>query len=675
MQPPDVSAQSNRAAALQAEASRLHAIFDSSPVAMVVLNAELQIVRYNAAATILAYGSFAANRLQRLGDVLLCSHTRGGHPCQQSHECLLCPLRTGLAEVFAGDGRLRGVELELQVLRDGVPHRTWLRIGSEPLEIDGSRHLVVALDDITSHKDTVAALRLKNLVFDASIAANSISGIDGKLTEVNAAFLRIWGANHKNDVIGRPLAGLFANPQDSLKIICSLHETGEWEGDIEAKRCDGSTFMAHGLATAMRDEHGRLVGFQSAVVDVTERFDAARKLLELNEQLEHRVAARTAELACACEALTHRTEQFRSLAAELSQTEDRERRRIAQLLHDHPQQLLVAAKFNTATIRSQLSDPAMRAHALEVMNILDQANKALRSLTMELSPPILHDAGFAPGLHWLARWMMENYGLAVRVSAEPPLRPMSEDLRVLLFQAVRELLFNTVKHSGVKEARVTMESDDFLRIIVADSGKGFDTHQVLAGMPLSLGLFHLRERLSAWGGHMEIHSEPDGGTIVIIEVPFADPQSSHTDTPSPAAAASNDSNPLPHADESKIRLLVVDDHAVVRQGLVQMLTREPGLLIVGDACDGQDAVEKAALWRPDVILMDISMPRLNGLEATRRITREMPDVRIIGLSMHAQGEMTTQMHDAGACGYLVKDSPIDEIVSAIRNVMRQRPAV
>ncbi len=123
----------------------------------------------------------------------------------------------------------------------------------------------------------------------------------------------------------------------------------------------------------------------------------------------------------------------------------------------------------------------------------------------------------------------------------------------------------------------------------------------------------------------------------------------------------------------QIRLLVADDHAVVRQGLVQMLNLESDIQIVGDAFDGQDAVEKAASLQPDVILMDISMPRLNGLEATRLITRKLPAIRGIGLSMHGQGEMTTQMHAAGAKCYLVKDSPIDQIVAAIHRVM-DRPA-
>ena len=96
----------------------------------------------------------------------------------------------------------------------------------------------------------------------------------------------------------------------------------------------------------------------------------------------------------------------------------------------------------------------------------------------------------------------------------------------------------------------------------------------------------------------------------------------------------------------KIRVLLADDHAVLRAGITSLLNDEPDIEVVGEACDGQMAVELAADLQPDVILMDVTMPRLNGIEATRRIMAQLPHARIIGLSMHEQESMALAMRNA-----------------------------
>ncbi len=120
----------------------------------------------------------------------------------------------------------------------------------------------------------------------------------------------------------------------------------------------------------------------------------------------------------------------------------------------------------------------------------------------------------------------------------------------------------------------------------------------------------------------------------------------------------------------RTRVLLADDHAMVRQGLRALLERERDLLIVGDAADGREAVRLAALLRPDVVVMDISMPRLNGIEATRRIRAESPATRVVALTMHTGEEYVYELLKAGASGYVLKDSPVSEVLAAIR-VVRQ----
>jgi PAS domain S-box-containing protein len=114
-------------------------------------------------------------------------------------------------------------------------------------------------------------LRLKNLVFETSIAAESIANPDGFLTDANAAFLRIWGYGQKAEVLGRHIQGFLTKPSEMVAMMAALNQAGQWEGDYSAKRKDGTNFIAHGLATVVRDENGRLLGYQSAVLDITQR--------------------------------------------------------------------------------------------------------------------------------------------------------------------------------------------------------------------------------------------------------------------------------------------------------------------------------------------------------------------------------------------------------------------
>lgn len=114
-------------------------------------------------------------------------------------------------------------------------------------------------------------LRIKSLVFDASLTANSIANVDGVIIEVNDAFLRTWGYPHKDEATGKPIPYFLQDPNEAAAILTALETTGHWEGRYSGKRRDGSSFIAHGLATVVRNEEGKLIGYQSSVIDITER--------------------------------------------------------------------------------------------------------------------------------------------------------------------------------------------------------------------------------------------------------------------------------------------------------------------------------------------------------------------------------------------------------------------
>lgn len=139
------------------------------------------------------------------------------------------------------------------------------------------------------------------------------------------------------------------------------------------------------------------------------------------------------------------------------------------------------------------------------------------------------------------------------------------------------------------------------------------------------------------------------------------------ETPSSTGVAAT---PLPDADAdaapSVIRVLIADDHRILREGLAGLLRNHPDILVVGQAADGQEALELARRLRPDVIVMDVTMPRMNGIDATAAILREMPEIRVIGLSMHEMQDMSHAMLAAGARAYLTKGGPSAELLKAIR---------
>jgi two-component system response regulator NreC len=118
-----------------------------------------------------------------------------------------------------------------------------------------------------------------------------------------------------------------------------------------------------------------------------------------------------------------------------------------------------------------------------------------------------------------------------------------------------------------------------------------------------------------------------------------------------------------------IRMLLADDHAILRHGLSKAFEKEPDINVVGQANNGYSTIELVRELSPDVVIMDIGMPDLNGIEATRKITKDYPSVKVIGLSMHSSDKYVREMFKAGACGYLLKNCPFEELVEAVRTVV------
>ena len=120
----------------------------------------------------------------------------------------------------------------------------------------------------------------------------------------------------------------------------------------------------------------------------------------------------------------------------------------------------------------------------------------------------------------------------------------------------------------------------------------------------------------------------------------------------------------------KLRILLADDHKIVRDGLRNLLEKDPDILVVGEAEDGREALQLARKLSPDVVVMDIAMPELNGIEATRQILAEVRKVKVVALSMHSDKRYVSEMLKAGAAGYLLKDCAFEELITAIRTIAK-----
>jgi signal transduction histidine kinase/ActR/RegA family two-component response regulator len=419
----------------------------------------------------------------------------------------------------------------------------------------------------------------------------------------------------------------------------------------------------------LRDDDGALLGFAKVLRDNTarrEQEEAVRqseaRLRALNDTLESRVAERTAELAEA-------NQRIRRLASEIVLAEQRVHRDIARRLHDDLQQRLYGVQMKIAglRLRGHLSTPQEVGSQLDdVERWLAEAVLMTRHLAVDLSPPVLAGEGLAEALGWLADQMREMHGLQTEIRSNDSATVQDEDLRVLLFQSVRELLFNVVKHADVHEARLELKRIDEHRIqlVVEDRGAGFDPDSVIGARQESFGLFSLRERIQFLGGQLQIVSRQGEGTRVTVELPLPEPTAEAPYELMPPSDHIEWSQPA--GGHAAIRVLLADDHRILREGVVGILAEHADISVVAEAANGREALELARQHHPDVVVMDVTMPVLNGIEATRLISEQLPDVHIIGLTMHDSPDMAASMKEAGARDVLVKDGPSDALIAAIR---------
>jgi len=236
----------------------------------------------------------------------------------------------------------------------------------------------------------------------------------------------------------------------------------------------------------------------AVVRDITDRKEAEEKLIVYHDKL-------------------------RVMASRLSLAEERERRRIATEVHDHIGQNLAFAKIKLGTLLSSPLSGDVEVEVDRVIKLVDEAIQDTRALVSELGSPILYELGFVPAVEWLTQQMSKRHGIALDFEDDGHSKPLSDDVGVLLFQSVRELLANVVRHARARTAIVLLARDgDQIRIDVKDDGAGFDPAEIGPGVDQSsrFGLFSIRERLEPLGGHVQVVSRPGKGTRITLTGPL-----------------------------------------------------------------------------------------------------------------------------------------------------------
>lgn len=431
--------------------------------------------------------------------------------------------------------RGHGLSDDLQVINSSgetVP----VEMSVSATELRGKKFIQGVFRDITERKIAEKALmdseeKYSNL-FHYSNDSIFIHDLQGDILDVNQKVIEQFGYS-RMDILPMNIFELQTgkSAQCSQNQYSGIHEKGSVQFEATFKKKAGASFSADVSASLFQIGNMRVI--QSVVRDISERKKAEEELQHHRMELEEAVRARTRQLVKANENLQKEIKvrrnaekklveyhkQLQSLASQMSLIEEREKRRIATELHDCIGQTLALAKIKLGLLNKNVPSTELKSSAREILNLIEQTIKETRTLTFELSPPILYELGFEQAIQWLIDQIHEKYGIRTKLIDDGSKKPFDSNIRFFLFQAVRELMINIAKHSQSDSAKITLaRSRDRLKISVKDFGIGFSD----AGSGNSgFGLFNIRERMNHVNGKFHLSSAPGRGTVVTLEAPFS----------------------------------------------------------------------------------------------------------------------------------------------------------
>ncbi|MFO7974783.1 MAG: PAS domain-containing protein [Candidatus Hydrogenedentota bacterium] len=308
------------------------------------------------------------------------------------------------------------------------------------------------------------------------------------------------------------------HPEDRPRFEAAIAEAtaalGRLDEEFRLVRPDGEVRWLMARGTTVPDENGVPSEMVGVNLDITERKRDETEIHQVNQALEHRLTTLT-------KTVRQRSNQLKEMAAHVVQAEQSERKRIASLLHDNVQQTLIAAILGAEKAKRQTNSASARETLTKVINAVQQVIARTRLLSIQLDPPILSQGTLSEALSWLANSKHEQYGLQVSYEEAEGIGAPSEAVKHFLFEAARELLFNIVKHSGVKKATMKLERRGrALRLSIDDEGKGCEP-EALRDITRQggMGLAMIKERAAVLGGKFDLNSSPGNGFHAVITIP------------------------------------------------------------------------------------------------------------------------------------------------------------
>jgi two-component system, chemotaxis family, CheB/CheR fusion protein len=398
-------------------------------------------------------------------------------------------------------------------LRRMLPYRT------TDNHIEG---LVVTFVDIHGSKLAEEKLRRMAAVLRDCNDAVTVQDFDGRILAWNHGAEVMYGYTEKEALRRNGLVMIPASKRTEMRSIFRQLKRNQKILPLEVQRRTkaGKVLDVWLTISALLDDEGHPTAIATTERDITQRKQDETALRDLNQWLEKRVAERSA-------VAEQQALRLRELAAKLLVTEEQERRSLAEDLHDNLSQVLHVAKLKLSELRSETKNIAQSELFVEIDKLLVRANQSARSLSYQLSPPVLHELGLVPALEWLGEEMGRLFRIDVKVSHSRHAIVTDERTRIVLFRSARELLVSVAKHLGVRRAALRIHRNKTgIVVTVEDRGVGFDPK--VAHDPKKsrgLGLFSIRERLEYLDGRMDIRSN-SRKTTIDLAMPIARPVAS-----------------------------------------------------------------------------------------------------------------------------------------------------
>ena len=432
---------------------------------------------------------------------------------------------------FIHQARSCGLKAEI-VLRDDSAAEIAVQISATPIDLGGTQALALVVTDLSDrrrYEEIVAAERLLRYILEQSLEGVAVC-VNGRILFASRSLHGICGRNP----LMQPFDELFPlrMPEFETFSVEIPHSGKVVKGsEVSYQNPDGESYSLILNAGPLYGDDHKILGCLVSLTDITDRKraedelrDSEEALRQANESLEQRVRERTMDLQGLTDQLSTSRDDLRKLASELVLAEERERKRIAVTLHDEVAQALAAARMRIDMLRSLPGDNEYRQLIEQAQELLTHSILQTRALMTDISDPVLYDLGLCSAVESLAEQIKDRHGIQVQYSFEGNPSSLSQDLNVMVFQVVKELLRNVIKHSGARGAHIRIIEDrNSIRAIVADDGVGFDGNKNDAPDYIGggFGLFSIRERVKSFNGNIQIKSRPGIGSEVTVSLPKA----------------------------------------------------------------------------------------------------------------------------------------------------------